>query len=211
LEDIFKIYSEIKPLIIKRLSEFKNLWKNGRDKDIFAEFVFCLLTPQSKARVCWKAVLELRKKNLFFKGNADEISKNLKGVRFHNNKAKYIVYARRKFLKGERFILKDILNNFKSVFEKREFLVKNVKGMGYKEASHFLRNTGFYEDIAVLDRHIIKNLKKLKVINEVPASLSKKKYFEIEDKMRKFSKDINIPLSHLDFILWYKETKEVFK
>lgn len=211
MEEILKIYLDIKPLIIKRLSEFRNLWENAKDGDIFAELVFCLLTPQSKAKVCWKAVLRLKRKDLLLKGSAGEISKNLKGVRFHNNKAKYIVYARKFFSKNRKIKIKQILNNFKNVFEKREFLVKNIKGMGYKEASHFLRNTGFYEDIAILDRHILKNLKRLKVINKVPLSLSRRKYLEIENRMREFSKNIEIPLSHLDFILWYRETKEVFK
>jgi len=29
--------------------------------------------------------------------------------------------------------------------------------------------------------------------------------------MREFSKEIGIPLDHLDIVLWYKETKEIFK
>ena len=57
----------------------------------------------------------------------------------------------------------------------------------------------------------MKNLKLLKVIDEIPKVLSKKKYLEIEEKMRKFSEDIKIPMSHLDLVLWYKETGEVFK
>lgn len=211
LAEIRAIYSEIKPLIIKRLYEFKNLWENGKEEDIFAELVFCLLTPQSKAKLCWNAVCELKNKNLLIKGSPCQISKNLKGVRFQNNKAKYIVHARKIFFKDGKIKIKEVLENFKDVFEKREFLVKNVKGMGYKEASHFLRNIGFYEDIAILDRHILKNLKNFGIIDKIPVGLSGKKYLEIEDKMRKFSKRIKIPLSHLDFILWYKETKEIFK
>ena len=59
--------------------------------------------------------------------------------------------------------------------------------------------------------HILKNLKSLEVITEIPSSLSKKKYLEIEKKMRKFAKEINIPMNHLDLLLWYKETGEIFK
>ena len=64
--------------------------------------------------------------------------------------------------------------------------------MGYKEASHFLRNIGLGYDIAILDRHILKNLKLFNVIDEIPSSISKKKYFEIEEKMRNFSKKIKL-------------------
>jgi len=38
-----------------------------------------------------------------------------------------------------------------------EWLVKNLTGLGYKEAGHFLRNIGSGK-IAILDRHILRNL-----------------------------------------------------
>lgn len=83
--------------------------------------------------------------------------------------------------------------------------------MGYKEASHFLRNIGKGQDLAILDRHILKNLKLLNVIEKIPDSMPPKKYLELEQTMREFSKEIGIPLDHLDIVLWYKETKKIFK
>ena len=85
------------------------------------------------------------------------------------------------------------------------------KGIGYKEASHFLRNIGFGKEIAILDRHILKNLVLFNVIDEVPKSITKKYYHEIEDKLLNFADAINISPDHLDFLLWYKEAGEVFK
>jgi N-glycosylase/DNA lyase len=90
------------------------------------------------------------------------------------------------------------------------FLVKNFKGFGMKEASHFLRNTGHF-DLAILDRHILRNLLELGVIEEVPESLSAKNYLAIEEKMKDFSNQIGIPFAHLDMLLWAKEAGEVFK
>jgi N-glycosylase/DNA lyase len=49
------------------------------------------------------------------------------------------------------------------------------------------------------------------VIDEIPTTLSKKKYLEIERKMKAFSEKIGIPMGHLDLLLWYKEAGEVFK
>ncbi len=83
--------------------------------------------------------------------------------------------------------------------------------MGYKESSHFLRNIGFGDDIAILDRHILKNLVKYGVIKEIPKSLTDKKYLEIEQKMKKFSEEAEIPFSHLDLLWWSEETGEIFK
>ncbi|MBU0628517.1 MAG: DNA lyase, partial [Nanoarchaeota archaeon] len=103
----------------------------------------------------------------------------------------------------------------KNIFNKnakiiREFIVTNVKGIGYKEASHFLRNIG-HRNLAILDRHILKNLQKLKVINKIPKTLNKKNYLLIEDRFYKFSKKIKIPMDELDLLFWSIETGKVFK
>jgi thermostable 8-oxoguanine DNA glycosylase len=53
-----------------------------------------------------------------------------------------------------------------------------------------------------------KNLKKsgMKMMRE-----SLKRYYEVKNKMRKFADKVNIPMAHLDLLLWYKETGEIFK
>ena len=210
-EKIHQIYESIKPEIILRLIEFKELWEKESEEDIFKELVFCLLTPQSKAENAWEAVKNLEKSGLLFNGNVEEIANELKVVRFRFNKARYIVEAREKFIINGMPKIKQQISGFKNIFGARDWLVGDVKGIGYKEASHFSRNIGIGENIAILDRHILKNLKLLGVIDEVPKSLSEKIYFEIEKKMIKFSQKVNIPVSHLDFVLWYKETGKVFK
>jgi len=112
--------------------------------------------------------------------------------------------------KGDRLDLKQRLD-FKDPIATREWLVANIKGMGYKEASHFLRNIGLGKGLAILDVHILKNLKRYGVLKKMPASLTKKTYLEIEEKMRRFSKKIGIPLEELDLLLWASETGFIFK
>ena len=197
--------------IARRLDDFKSVWDNGTDEDIFAELVFCLFTPQSKAKSCWASVNIILGKKLLLKGTKTEIARELNGVRFHNNKAGYVVLARQQFTHNGKILIKPLISGFKDVFETREWLVKNVKGLGYKEASHFLRNIGFGDKITILDRHILKNLKKSGVIKQIPSSITKKIYLEIEKKMINFAKKINIPLGHLDLLFWCNETGEIFK
>jgi len=209
-QDIKLLYKRLMPEIKSRLNEFRKIWDNGDNYDIFREFAFCLLTPQSKARICWNAIENLGE-TLFY-GDQYEISKILYGVRFKNNKSKYIVEAREKFSNNGKIILKDIIQDrLIDVFSLREWLVENVKGMGYKEASHFLRNIGFGKNFAILDRHILKNLNILNVINDVPKSLSRKQYLVFERNMFLFSEFSGIPMEHLDLVFWYKETGEIFK
>ncbi len=90
-------------------------------------------------------------------------------------------------------------------------LVRNIKGFGYKEASHFLRNIGMGKDIAILDRHILKNLKRYGAIKKIPSHMSTRQYLDIEDKARRFARKIRIPLDELDLLFWSRETGEIFK
>jgi N-glycosylase/DNA lyase len=212
VKELQKLYDGRKDEIIKRLKEFRQCWTKSNDEEIFRELAFCLLTPQSKARACWKAINQMDEDDVLLKGDADRIKPILKkGVRFHNKKAEYLVRARPLFIKDGRILIKKTLKSFSNVYECREWLVKNLTGLGYKEAGHFLRNIGFGEKIAILDRHILRNLHALGVIDEFPESLSNKRYLEVEKKMAEFAGSIHIPLDHLDLLLWYKETGEIFK
>lgn len=210
MKSINSKYTEKKYKIKKRLREFKKTYKR-KNSDLFAELCFCILTPQSKAVFCDKAIERLKKHNLLFRGSAREIRNNLKGlVRFHNKKASYLVAARKTFMKGKEFNIKNNLDE-SDILKTRHWLINNIKGLGYKEASHFLRNIGLGKDISILDVHILKNLKRLGVIREIPKSVGKKTYTYIEEKMRKFAKKARIPLEELDLLFWSNETGFVFK
>jgi N-glycosylase/DNA lyase len=187
------------------------IWENADDEKLFIELSFCLFTPQSNAKSCWKAVEILLENDLIKNGTCSEISGKINLVRFRNNKASYLVEARGKFFGENKESLRAILVKHSDAVQKREWLVSNIKGMGYKEASHFLRNIGLGEDIAILDRHILKNMVKLGIIGEIPKTLSKANYLYLETLLKEFSGYSSIPMGHLDFVLWYKEAGDVFK
>ena len=172
---------------------------------------FCILTPQSKAKNAWQAITTLVENGLLFNGKAEEIAEYLNIVRFKNNKSKYLVELRELMTEDGKLQPRKILSRQGNTFEKREWILKNIKGMGMKEANHVLRNLGFGEEIAILDRHILRNLAELNVIDEVPKSMTIKKYYEIEDKMKEYSEFSGIGMDALDLVLWYKEAGEVFK
>ena len=210
MKELIDTYYKIEKNILNRIIEFKYVWNEADEKRLFQELAFCLLTPQSKAENAWKTIIKLTENNKLFEANTSSISNDLNLVRFKNNKATYLVKAREIFFNNAKGIRETLLE-FTSVCEKRKWLNNNIKGFGLKESSHFLRNIGFVEDIAILDRHILKNLKKFNVISEIPKSIPEKKYFQIENQMKKFSNEIRIPLGHLDFIFWYNETQTIFK
>jgi len=202
-KELFKEYARKKKDIKRRLREFEEVGR-GSAKDIFTELCFCILTPQSNARQCDKAIQELKKKGLLFKASAGAIRPVLKGrSRFHNKKAGYLVDARRSF---DRSAL-----SAGNILDVRKKIVKDIRGVGYKEASHFLRNIGLGKDIAILDRHILKNLKRYGVIDRVPPSISVKSYLNMENAARLFAKKLGLGLEELDLLLWSRETGEIFK
>lgn len=209
-EEILGIYEKIKKDISKAISGYKKAWK-GTEKEIFAEMAFCILTPQSKAKNAWQAITTLVENNLLYEGSAEEIVEYLNIVRFKNNKSRYLVEFRDLMTEDGKLQPKKILESKGNTFEKRKWILKNVKGMGLKEANHVLRNLGFGEEIAILDRHILRNLQRLNVIEEIPKTLTEKKYYEIEEAMKKYSEYSGIKMDELDLVLWYKEAGEVFK
>lgn len=211
LKEIRQIHGEILGEIEKRLHLFARTWETGSEEDLFCELVFCLLTPQSSAVRCSRAVEALKDKGLIFGGGCGDISGELNIVRFKNNKARYIIYARDLFSRNGDVRVREAIESRVDAEARREWLARNVRGMGYKEASHFLRNIGLGAELAILDRHILKNLVRFGVIDEIPPSMSAARYVLIEGSMREFSRALRIPLSHLDFVLWYRETGMVFK
>ncbi len=135
-----------------------------------------------------------------------ELARKLKqlGHRYPNARAEYIVNARQHMRS-----IKNLFDKFNDEKRLREWLVKNVKGLGYKEASHFLRNIG-YKNLAIIDFHIIDVLVKHDIV-EKPKTLTRRKYLEIEDILRKIAVRLELNLAELDLYLWYVETGKILK
>ncbi len=199
-KELQEMYDKKRVEIIMHLKQFDN----KKEPEILNEHLFCILTPQSNAKTCWEAVELLTKSN-----NKKEIAEILKGrSRFHNTKANRIIKARENWDKT-----REILNQDLSSLELRNVLAKNVDGYGLKEAGHFLRNIGKSNNkIAILDRHIVKNLEKFGAFSESPNKIkSNKHYLELEQEALKFANKANIPIDHLDLLFWYMEHGEFFK
>jgi len=211
IEEIRALYHAKGGEIFRRLEEFKGIWDRGTDEELFAELVYCIITPMARGKMCCAAVDTMVRTGVLFTGTRDQIKRRLIGARFINKKSAYIVEAREEFLHNGSVPLRSILSTIGDDQEARQWLVEHVNGIGYKEASHFLRNIGFTQDLAILDRHILRNLHFLGVIEETQDTLSKRRYLEIEKRMREFSNAVQIPMGHLDLLLWYKETGEILK
>ena len=186
-----------------RLDDFARV----SEGEYFYELAYCLLTPQSSAVNAGATVERLRSADLLGSDvdpTAALFSKD-HYIRFHNTKARNLLEAKRN--------LPAILSALRAGVppgEKRTWLVVNVRGLGWKEASHFLRNIG-YRNLAILDRHILRNLRRHAVIRALPKSLTPRRYMAIEENFRRFAEAIGIPMDELDLLFWSRETGEILK
>ena len=194
---------EVRETIDIRIQEFRKISEKSTN-EILKELYFCILTANFNAEKCIRIQEEIDDGLLTFPES--KLAKELKksGHRFPNIRAKYIVEARM----HEESINRIILSSGDEQ-EQRDWLVKNIKGIGYKEASHFLRNVGF-TDLAIIDFHIIDLLTGLGLIQK-PKNLGKKKYLEIEKLLRNASRKLNMNLAELDLYMWYAETGKILK
>lgn len=196
-------YDERQAAIRARLAEFASV----PPSEYFYELAYCILTPQSTAINAGKAV-EALKAERFAERHIDAapiLFRKQHYIRFHNTKACRLDEVKEKY--GG---ILAALRNGSSSPQLRSWLVFNVKGLGWKEASHFLRNIG-HRDLAILDRHILKNLKKHGVLRALPKTLTQKRYLAIEQKFRRFAGDMGIAMDELDLLFWSNETGEILK
>jgi N-glycosylase/DNA lyase len=214
IEEIKKLYNSNKRIFEDRLSSFKKVWTDGNDLKIFEELCYCICTPREKVENALNAIKSLTDNNydLLINGDFYKIDKILEKTKIalHSKKADRIIKNRDKFYPNTKEILKGY--NFDINIKKgREKLIHDVVGFGPKESSHFLRNIGFGSNLAIIDRHIKKQLEKYKVIEKDSKMNTKKQYYDIEEKMIKFAKEIERPVDILDMVLMYSENKEIIK
>ena len=203
VEDLLAEFNERRDAIRVRLDEFASTPPG----DYFFELVYCLLTPQSSAVNAAKAVDAIKRANWLHQDCdlAPLLHQDSFYIRFHNTKANHLNEAKRRFPE-----IHTHLTNGATSPEMREWLVHNVRGLGWKEASHFLRNIG-HRNLAILDRHILRNLKRHNVLSAIPHSLTANRYLAFEERFHLFAEAIGVSMDELDLLFWSRETGEILK
>ena len=208
-EEVSKLRSdpEVREMVDNRLKEFIEVMKSDTNS-WFNELVYCLLTANSSAKKGQECVDALCGLNIVLDGTLEEVSQTLKsqGHRFPNRRAEFILLARHLAPS-----LKATIQKFDGTKEARKWLVENVKGLGWKESSHFLRNVGYF-DVAIIDRHILTNMRDhgLTIIDG-KKGITKKRYLEYEKILEKVAEKVDMTLGEMDLYLWYNKTGKVLK
>ena len=199
--------------IRKRLGEFQDVWHKGSDARLWEELAYCIFTAGASARMGLNSVAAVR--SLLLDGDSEAMTAALKqngAHRFPVARPRYIVSTRNYFNADCGMALRKRLRSFSDPFERRDWLAqeKQVKGLGYKEASHFLRNIGV-KGHAILDKHVMRCLAEVGVIDTAKPPSTRRKYLEVEQQLARFARDIRVDFDELDLVLWSMKTGEVLK
>ncbi|HJQ32846.1 MAG TPA: hypothetical protein VJ866_11730 [Pyrinomonadaceae bacterium] len=194
-----------------RLAEFDAVWRAADDARLWEEMVYCIFTAGASARMGLGSVEAVR--HLLPRGTHDELAAALTGRhRYPNSRSGYIVETRA-YLQGDCGMrLRERLESFADPLERRDWLARSrgVKGLGYKESSHFLRNVGL-RGYAILDKHILRCLAEVGVIETPQPPTTRARYLATEERLRRFARDTRIDFDELDLVLWSMKTGEILK
>ncbi len=197
--------------IRRRLGEFRDVWRDASDERLWEEMVYCIFTAGSSARMGLNAVEAVR--HLIHVGTREEMTEALKGkYRYIAARPGYIIVTRDYLQEHCGFRLRKKLASFSDPIARRDWLAgeRRVKGLGYKEASHFLRNIGI-PGYAILDKHILRCLSEVGVIDSPKPPSTRLRYIEIEKRFRAFAQGVKIDFDELDLVLWSMRTGEILK
>jgi N-glycosylase/DNA lyase len=213
VERVIATHKSRRKEIRRRLREFDDIWRNGSDARLWEELVYCIFTAGASARMGLNSVAAV--KSLLLDGEPEAMTEVLRETgahRFPVARPRYIVTTRNYFRANFDMALRKRLRSFSDPIERRDWLAqeKQIKGLGYKEASHFLRNIGV-KGHAILDKHVMRCLAEVGVIDSSKPPSNRKNYLELEKELLKFARDIRINCDELDLVLWSMKTGEILK
>jgi N-glycosylase/DNA lyase len=213
IESLHVAYAARRKEIRARLREFREVWRTASNARLWEEMVYCIFTAGASAKMGFRAVEAIRP--LLAAGEQKEMTSALVAAgahRFPNARPGYVVITRDYLQSSFSMRLRERLESFHNPIERRDWLAREpqIKGLGYKEASHYLRNIGF-KGYSILDKHIVRCLAELDVIDSPKPPTNRKHYLEVEATMRRFAGDIGINFDELDLVLWSIKTGEILK
>ena len=211
IENIVGTHRRRRAEIRRRLREFSAVGRHGSDEDLFAEMVFCFFTGGCSARMGLSSIEAIRP--ILLTADQPDLANALVGHhRYPNARSKYVAISRDFLQQQYGMKLRKKLRSFDCHFERRDWLVreKGIKGLGYKEASHYLRNIG-YKGYAILDKHVLNCLVELKIIDDPKPPNTRTRYLSLEEKLKQLCVLTGIDFDELDLVLWSMKTGVILK
>jgi len=187
-------------------------WRRLQEKDLFAELASCIIGSQITFEKAKLATDALRNDGLlsldYLIENPVECEQRIFSMLadsrclYANAKARYIVQTGINIYSDEHTTIKEILRNAQDQYEARDMLADLCLGIGLKQASLFLRNIQYADNLAILDTHVINYMGLLGIVKDLRKSLTRNLYLSYENELRSYSKKFNTSVAKLDVSIW---------
>jgi len=183
-------------------------WRISTEANLWRELVASILGSAVSFEHALRALLALESAGLTKPPvsttqyqEAVEVRLRTAGYRFPRRRAVHVAEtARRVYGTGKN--LRTLLIEWKDSKDARRELVALCMGIGPKQASLFLRNIG-YDELAVLDRHVLAYLQRRSSLGErFAATSSLDKYECLEEITRENAKRLSLSVAEFDLAVW---------
>lgn len=197
-------------------------WEDMDEKSILRELIICILGSGVRYELAAAYADEILSNPTFISQQqsepslADEISsilslptyckiekKQYTKYRYPKRGAKHVARSI-KSIRDKHSSIKKLLKKKLDTRHLRKELIILCPGIGPKQGSHFLKNIGYTEDIAVLDRHIVRYMEAAEKNEICKRTLSRLDNYElVEKRFQKITEKFSHSPSIVDQSMWF--------
>jgi N-glycosylase/DNA lyase len=188
------------------------------ERHLWWELSCCVLSSQVPFALAVAAADAIAEKGLLLDESADadaltlaitntlssrlRVGNKSRSYRFPIARGKQLAQTRAKvtLAKGN---LVSLLGSFENIAATRDWFVENAAGVGPKQASMFLRNTGISYDLAILDRHVLSYMSALGLYHGLAPRISQlAQYRRHEEALRSHAQTMGYQVGMMDWAIW---------
>lgn len=205
------------------LSPNRSTWRSSSESELLFELISCILGSRVSYEIAQSAAIKIRQANLLempihkysLQTYQDDIENVLRSSLRHKDwepKTRRYPFPKLRANHIARTVwaiysnsgsISSLLKSFNNAKCARRKIVQTVIGVGPKQASLFLRNTGFTTDLAILDSHVLKFMSMQGLVEKrirfVP---SLNLYEKHEINLQQYARWFGWPLGCLDQAIW---------
>jgi N-glycosylase/DNA lyase len=198
-------------------------WSQMSEQELVHELLLCILGSGVRYEIAVAYSMEITSSKCLSKNNItnpENIERKISSIlnkpvdnywggkpysryRYPNTRASYISSSYCNIINNFGSFKKFLSSGYSSS-ELRRRIVKTCPGIGPKQASHFLKNVGYSDDLAILDRHIVKYMEIANITSVSTYQLGKlDKYEDVELQYINAVKSFKYPVAIVDQAMWF--------
>jgi N-glycosylase/DNA lyase len=223
MTSVFKIEDTVIHVSRSAKSMLPDIELISNERKLLVELILCILSSQEKYEIAL-AASKIIYRSLVIPRNRAEMrtasiqiervlsrpiafkyqeKKYSRRIRFFQRKIEYITRTIEKIYLGKITLRSILTAENQSIVETRKKIMEYGCGIGPKQASMFLRNVGYSNDLAVLDKHVIDYMRILGLTDFYVNSVSNMHiYQKMESRLKLYATENQLTLLHLDLAIW---------